>query len=31
VRQIEARAFEKVQKIMNGVAATETPVQKPMH
>jgi RNA polymerase sigma-32 factor len=31
VRQIEARAFEKVQKIMNGVATIETPVQKPMH
>jgi RNA polymerase sigma-32 factor len=31
VRQIEARAFEKVQKIMNGVATIETPAQKPMH
>ena len=29
VRQIEARAFEKVQKIMN--AAIETPVREPMH
>ena len=26
VRQIEARAFEKVQKIMNRVATIETPV-----
>ena len=31
VRQIEARAFEKVQKIMNHVATIETPAQKPMH
>ena len=32
VRQIEARAFEKVQKaVKNSVAAIETPVQKPMH
>jgi len=31
VRQIEARAFEKVQKIMNGVATVETPAHKPMH
>jgi RNA polymerase sigma-32 factor len=31
VRQIEARAFEKVQKIMNRVATIETPAQKPMH
>jgi RNA polymerase sigma-32 factor len=31
VRQIEARAFEKVQKIMNGVATIEMPAQKPMH
>ena len=31
VRQIEVRAFEKVQKIMNGVATIETPAQKPMH
>jgi RNA polymerase sigma-32 factor len=32
VRQIEARAFEKVQKaVKNRVAAIETPVQKPMH
>src|SRR5215470_15414771 len=31
VRQIEVRAFEKVQKIMNRVATIETPVQKPMH
>src|SRR5262249_54182811 len=30
VRQIEVRAFEKVQKIMNS-AAIEAPVQKPMH
>ena len=31
VRQIEVRAFEKVQKIMNRVATIETPVQNPMH
>ena len=31
VRQIEARAFEKVQKIMNRVATIEMPAQKPMH
>jgi RNA polymerase sigma-32 factor len=31
VRQIEARAFEKVQKIMNRIATIETPAQKPMH
>ena len=32
VRQIEARAFEKVQKaVKNRVAAIETLVQKPMH
>ena len=31
VRQIEARAFEKVQEIMNPVATIETPVRKPMH
>jgi RNA polymerase sigma-32 factor len=31
VRQIEARAFEEVKKIMNGVATIETPAQKPMH
>ena len=31
VRQIEARAFEKVQKIMNAVATIETPARKPMH
>ena len=31
VRQIEARAFEEVQKIMNRVATIETPVHKPMH
>jgi RNA polymerase sigma-32 factor len=32
VRQIEARAFEKVQKaVKNHVAAIETPIQKPMH
>ena len=32
VRQIEARAFEKVQKaVKNRVAAIETPAQKPMH
>jgi RNA polymerase sigma-32 factor len=32
VRQIEARAFEKVQKaVKNRVAAIETSVQKPMH
>ena len=31
VRQIEARAFEKVQKIMNRVATIETPAQEPMH
>src|SRR5215471_18161781 len=31
VRQIEVRAFEKVQKIMNRVATIETPAQKPMH
>src|SRR5215468_10020084 len=31
VRQIEARAFEKVQKIINRVATIETPVQKSMH
>lgn len=31
VRQIEARAFEKVQEIMNGVATVETPTQKPVH
>jgi RNA polymerase sigma-32 factor len=31
VRQIEARAFEKVQKIMNRVAIIEMPAQKPVH
>src|SRR5262249_25159522 len=31
VRQIEARAFEKIQKIMNRVATIETPVREPMH
>jgi RNA polymerase sigma-32 factor len=32
VRQIEARAFEKVQQaVKNRLAAIETPVQKPMH
>jgi len=31
VRQIEVRAFEKVQKIMNRVATIEAPAQKPMH
>jgi RNA polymerase sigma-32 factor len=31
VRQIEVRAFEKVQKIMNRVATIETPVREPMH
>jgi RNA polymerase sigma-32 factor len=31
VRQIEARAFEKIQKIMNRVATIEMPAQKPMH
>ena len=31
VRQIEARAFEEVQKIMNRVTTIETPAQKPMH
>ena len=31
VRQIEARAFEQVQKIMNRVATIEAPAQKPMH
>src|SRR6516162_6652769 len=31
VRQIEGRAFEKVQKVMNHVATIETPAQKPMH
>src|SRR5499427_4567091 len=31
VRQIEARAFEKVQKIMNRVATIETLVREPMH
>src|SRR6201982_567718 len=32
VRQIEARAFEKVQEaVKNHLAAMETPVQKPMH
>ena len=31
VRQIEARAFEKVQKIMNRVATIETPVREPMY
>ncbi|MGB6540756.1 MAG: RNA polymerase sigma factor RpoH [Xanthobacteraceae bacterium] len=32
VRQIEVRAFEKVQKaVMNRVAAIETPVHQPMH
>src|SRR6516164_9408624 len=31
VRQIEVRAFEKVQKIMNRVATIETPVRVPMH
>src|SRR5215472_13678490 len=31
VRQIEVRAFEKVQKIMNRVATIETPVQEPMY
>jgi RNA polymerase sigma-32 factor len=32
VRQIEARAFEKVQKaVKNRVAAIETPLPLPMH
>src|SRR6516164_7569439 len=31
VRQIEARAFEQVQKIMNRVATIEAPAQKQMH
>jgi RNA polymerase sigma-32 factor len=31
VRQIEVRAFETVQKIMNRVATIETRAQKPMH
>ncbi len=32
VRQIEARAFEKVQEaVKNRLAAIETPIQKPMH
>ena len=32
VRQIEARAFEKVQEaVKNRLAAIETPVQKSMH
>jgi RNA polymerase sigma-32 factor len=32
VRQIEVRAFEKVQKaVKNRVAAIEIPVHKPMH
>ena len=32
VRQIEVRAFEKVQEaVKNHVAAIETPIQKPMH
>ena len=31
VRQIEARAFEQVQKIMNRVATIEAPAHKPMH
>jgi RNA polymerase sigma-32 factor len=31
VRQIEARAFEKIQKIMNRVATIETPVREPMY
>src|SRR5215467_4283758 len=31
VRQIEARAFEKIQKIMNRVATIETPVLEPMY
>jgi RNA polymerase sigma-32 factor len=31
VRQIEVRAFEKVQKIMNRVATIETRAPKPMH
>ena len=32
VRQIEARAFEKVQEaVKNRLAAIETPVQKPMY
>ena len=32
VRQIEVRAFEKVQKVVkNRLAAIETPVQEPMH
>src|SRR6516162_273049 len=31
VRQIEARAFEEVKKILNRVATIETPAQKPMH
>ena len=32
VRQIEARAFEKVQKaVKNRVAAIETPLRQPMH
>ena len=32
VRQIEVRAFEKVQRaVKNGVTAIETPVPRPMH
>jgi len=31
VRQIEARTFEKIQKIMNRVATIETPVREPMY
>jgi RNA polymerase sigma-32 factor len=32
VRQIEVRAFEKVQKVVkNRVAAIETPAHQPMH
>jgi RNA polymerase sigma-32 factor len=31
VRQIEARAFKKVQKAVNRVAAIETPAHQPMH
>src|SRR5262249_23863561 len=31
VRQIEARAFDKVQKIMNAVGTIETTAQKPLH
>ena len=32
VRQIEVRAFEKVQKaVKNRIAAIETPVHQPMH